>query len=90
MLGVGHQLDEPTGVTHAVRLGVGRERELGHHHVVTFVAGLLLGEPEAGNVWLTERRARQHPMVAQRQSLCTGNGFGGYHALCLGDVRQLQ
>ncbi|COZ80668.1 Uncharacterised protein [Mycobacterium tuberculosis] len=38
----------------------------------------------------TERRARQHPMVAQRQSLCTGNGFGGYHALCLGDVRQLQ
>ncbi len=66
VLGVGDELDEAARVAHAVRLGVGGERELGHLDVVTLLAGLLLGEPEAGDLGLAERRARQHAVVAER------------------------
>ena len=90
VLAVRDQLDESAGVAEAVCLGVSGQRELGDLDVVTLVAGLLLGQPEAGNLRLAERRPRHHPVVAECQSLCTGDGFGGHHTLGLGHVGQLQ
>ena len=90
VLGVGDQLDEPGRVAEAVRLAVGGERELRDLDVVALVAGLRLGQAEAGDLRLTERRAGHHPVVAERQGLRAGDGLGRHHTLRLGDVGQLQ
>ncbi|WTV18473.1 hypothetical protein OG593_38660 (plasmid) [Streptomyces atratus] len=55
VLRVGDELDE---AAEAVGLAVGGEGELGDQYVVAFVAGLLLGQPERGDLRLAEGRGR--------------------------------
>ena len=73
-----------------MRLAIRGEGELRDLDIVSLGAGLLLGEPEAGNLGLAEGRPRHHPVVAQLQCFCTGDCFGGDNSLRLGDVSQLQ
>src|SRR5690606_37097706 len=85
---VGDELDEPGRVAEAVRLAVRHEREGRDLDVVALVARLLLGETEARDLRLAERRARHHAVVAEREGLGAADGLGRDDALRLRDVRE--
>ncbi len=90
VLAVGDHLDEAGRVGQPVRLPIGGERELGDLDVIPLSLGLFLGEPEAGDLRLAERRARHHAVVAQRHRFRSADRLGRHHAHRLGDVGQLQ
>ena len=94
VLSVCHQLHKAHRVAQALCLAVGGVGEGGDLHLAAFLLCLLLGcflgVAEGCDLRRAEGSARHHLVIAEQLGLFARDNLGGNHALCFGDVCQLQ